>query len=424
MNDRNENRPGYKKTKVGWIPEDWHVKIYGEVLKRTKSAVAVEPYQDYQEIGIRSHGKGIFYKTPVKGLQLGDKYVFNVHAPALIFNIVFAWEQAVAVTSERESGMIASHRFPMYTAKQGKADLYYLRYFFLTKRGKYLLELASPGGAGRNKTLGQGELYRLPLPLPSLTEQRKIAEILSMWDTAIEQTQRLLEAKKKRKKGLMQQLLWGKQRLSDFEESSVLKEHRFFPFPEDWQCPQIRKIARECSLRNKGNGDVTVLSCSKHIGFVESAKYFGKQVCSEDTSNYKVIERGCFGYPSNHIEEGSIGLLLEREKGLVSPIYIVFKCDDRVIPEYLYAVFKTDTFRHIFTISTNSSVDRRGSLRWREFSLIHVPLPTKDEQQAIAAVLLAADNEINQLEKKLRALEKQKRGLMQKLLTGEIRVAT
>jgi type I restriction enzyme S subunit len=79
-------------------------------------------------------------------------------------------------------------------------------------------------------------------------------------------------------------------------------------------------------------------------------------------------------------------------------------------------------YRHIFSISTNASVDRRGSLRWREFSLIQVPSPSKEEQYAIVDVLQAADLEINQLEKKLEALEKQKRGLMQKLLTGEVRV--
>ena len=184
----------------------------------------------------------------------------------------------------------------------------------------------------------------------------------------------------------------------------------------------MREIAKDCSERNKKNGKSTVLSCSKHLGFVESSKYFSKQVFSEDTSNYKVIRRGCFGYPSNHIEEGSIGLLLEHEKGLVSPIYTVFKCDESVIPEFLYAVFKTDTFRHIFAVSTNASVDRRGSLRWREFSLIHVPLPSLGEQRAIAAVLKIAHEEITLLEAKLKTLEKQKRGLMQKLLTGEVRV--
>ncbi len=154
------------------------------------------------------------------------------------------------------------------------------------------------------------------------------------------------------------------------------------------------------------------------------SRIFGKRVFSEDTSNYKVIRRSWFGYPSNHIEEGSIGLLLTHDVGLVSPIYTVFRCIESVIPEYLYAVFKTDTFRHIFAISTNASVDRRGSLRWMELSLIRVPRPLKEEQRAISDVLQAANDEISQLEAKLKAFEKQKRALMQKLLTGEVRVQT
>jgi type I restriction enzyme S subunit len=272
--------------------------------------------------------------------------------------------------------------------------------------------------------LNKSEFENMPFSSPPLPEQKKIAEILSIWDNAIEQARKLIDAKKHRKKALMQQLLTGKKRLPGFSKSQRRKSYRFFDLPEDWECPKIREIAEEFSERNTERDDLTVLSCSKHLGFVESSEYFGKRVFSADTSNYKIIRRGYFGYPSNHIEEGSIGLLLSHDIGMVSPIYIVFKCTDSVIPEYLYAVFKMDTFRHIFAISTNASVDRRGSLRWRAFSLILVPLPSIKEQQAIVEVLNVADNAIVQLERKLKALEKQKRGLMQKLLTGEIRVTS
>jgi restriction endonuclease S subunit len=256
----------------------------------------------------------------------------------------------------------------------------------------------------------------------SVRRAEKITEILSTWDAAIEQTRKLIDAKKRRKKALMQQLLTGKKRLPGFAKTKDRNSYRFFDLPTDWKCSRIREIAWDCSERNAQRDKLTVLSCSKHFGFVESSEYFGKQIFSADTSNYKIIRRGYFGYPSNHIEEGSIGLLLNHDIGMVSPIYTVFKCNEDVVPEFLYALFKTDTYRHIFSISTNASVDRRGSLRWREFSLIQVPNPSKEEQHAIVGVLQAADDEIYQLERKLKALEKQKRGLMQKLLTGEIRV--
>jgi len=260
------------------------------------------------------------------------------------------------------------------------------------------------------------------ISLPPYHEQKKIADILSSWDEAIEQTRKLIAAKKRRKKALMQQLLTGKRRLRPYAKRNRKKSYRFFDLPEDWACPQIKEIALECSERNTGRDNLPVLACSKHLGFVESSEYFGKRVFSEDTSNYKIIRRGQFGFPSNHIEEGSIGLLQKQDIGLVSPIYTLFKCNENIIPEYLYAVFKTDTYRHIFKVSTNASVDRRGSLRWREFSLIHIPMPTIEEQEDIANVLKTSDDEILQIEAKLKALEKQKRGLMQKLLTGEVRV--
>jgi type I restriction enzyme, S subunit len=422
MTNRNKNRVGYKETKLGWIPIDWSVCPFNEILTRTMLPVNVHSEKWYQEIGIKSHGRGIFHKARILGVELGNKAVFWVQVPALMFNIVFAWEQAVAVSSERERGMIGSHRFPMYRPRNEGIDLHYVCYYFLTNKGKHLLGMASPGGAGRNKTLGQKELALVPIPVPSLSEQQKIAEIISTWDEAIEQTRKLFETKKRRKKALMQQLLTGKKRLSNFGKSESRQSYRFLSVPEKWECPRVREIAQECKERNTGSTGLTVFSCSKHRGFVKSTDYFGKQVFSEDTSNYKVIRRGWFGYPSNHVEEGSIGLLLTDEAGLVSPIYTVFRCNSDVVPEFLFAVFKTDTFRHIFAVSTNASVDRRGSLRWNEFSLIRVPLPSVEEQRAIVEVLSLAEAEIAHLERQLGAHERQKRGLMQKLLTGEVRV--
>lgn len=169
--------------------------------------VNVKSSTEYREIGIRSHGKGIFHKAPISGDQLGDKRVFWVVPNALVLNIVFAWEQAVAVTTSDEEGMIASHRFPMYKPIAGKSDVHFLLQFFKTKRGKHLLELASPGGAGRNKTLGQREFERLEVKLPAADEQGKIAAILGTWDDAVELASRLVANSKRQKRAILRQLL-------------------------------------------------------------------------------------------------------------------------------------------------------------------------------------------------------------------------
>jgi type I restriction enzyme, S subunit len=167
----------------------------------------------------------------------------------------------------------------------------------------------------------------------------------------------------------------------------------------------------------------SVLSCTKHQGLVESLKYFGRQVFSADTAAYKIVERGQFAYATNHLEEGSIGYLDFRDKGLVSPMYTVFKTDSsKVNDRFLWKLFKTSVYLHIFQVNTSSSVDRRGGLRWDEFGKLRVPLPTIAEQAEIDFVLSLAQREIDLLKTKRNLLEQEKRGLMQKLLTGEWRV--
>jgi len=133
--------------------------------------------------------------------------------------------------------------------------------------------------------VNRNDLHLIPAIRPPFPEQKKIAEILSTWDTAIEQNRKLIEAKKRLKKALMQQLLTGKKRLQGFAKTKDRNSYRFFDLPADWKCSRIREIARDCSERNAQRDKLTVLSCSKHFGFVESSKYFGKQIFSADTSN-------------------------------------------------------------------------------------------------------------------------------------------
>lgn len=186
---------------------DWQIQKISNVLKRVSNPVNVGLNEMYQQIGIRSHGKGIFHKELVSGEQLGNKRVFWVEGNAFVVNIVFAWEQAVATTSRAEKGMIASHRFPMYRARSNKTNVNFIAHFFLTRKGKNLLALASPGGAGRNRTLGQKDFENLEFPLPlEVAEQIKIADSLSSVDGLIAAQTQELDMLKAHKEGLMQGL--------------------------------------------------------------------------------------------------------------------------------------------------------------------------------------------------------------------------
>jgi len=184
----------------------WKEMEVKKILKRYSEPVIVDSEKYYSQIGIRSHGKGIFYKEPVQGKILGNKRVFWIKEDLLTLNIVFAWERAIAKTSKNEIGMIASHRFPMYKPVDAVLDLDYILYFFLTPRGKYYLELASPGGAGRNKTLGQTEFENLKFKIPSFNEQLKISSFLNSIDKQIEFVTQQIEQSVKFKDGILQNM--------------------------------------------------------------------------------------------------------------------------------------------------------------------------------------------------------------------------
>ena len=184
---------GYKKTKAGIVPAEWTEYAIADCLKRVERPVEVKSDEMYTQIGIRSHGKGLFYKEPVNGKALGNKSVFWIEPDCFVLNIVFAWEQAIGKTTQKEVGMIGSHRFPMYQPISERVDIDYLISYLMTKRGKNILEAASPGGAGRNRTLGQDRFMNSKIVLPTLAEQKKIALILTMQDKIIELEQQKIE---------------------------------------------------------------------------------------------------------------------------------------------------------------------------------------------------------------------------------------
>ena len=283
-------------------------------------------------------------------------------------------------------------------------------------------ELLRRSTISANTNINQEELNQLPLMLPGKDEQEGISAILSEWDKGVGVLADVVGAKRELKLGLMQRLLTGQTRFKGFVRSTQQVKTRYGGFPVDWAAAHIGDIADEVSEKNGGGHALPVLSCTKHRGLVNSLEYFGKRVFSADTSSYKVVRRGDFAYATNHVEEGSIGYQSLHDAALISPMYTVFRTRAAVYHSFFFKLVKTELYRHIFEVNTSGTIARRGGLRWDEFALIKVFLASMPEQIRIAAVLETCDREIELLQKQLEALREQKRGLMQKLLTGEVRV--
>jgi type I restriction enzyme S subunit len=148
-----------------------------EVASIVRRAVKTKPDEEYGEMGIRSFGKGTFKKPVLSGKQIGNKRIYCIHEGDLVFNNVFAWEKAIAVAKPEDHGRVGSHRFITYVPHKGKATSEFLCHHFLGERGIEDIRAASPGSAGRNRTLGLQKLEKILVPVPDYDKQKRFSEI-------------------------------------------------------------------------------------------------------------------------------------------------------------------------------------------------------------------------------------------------------
>ena len=397
--------------------------LFRDILERVEVPVNVESDKEYVQIGIRSHGKGLFYKEPVLGKALGNKQVFWIQPNCFILNVVFAWEQAITKTTENEIGMIGSHRFPMYRPKNDLADIDYLIYYFLTKRGTDILEAASPGGAGRNRTLGQERFLKSKITLPPLPEQQKIAAILSTQDKLIELKEKLLAQKQQQKKYLMQQLLTGKKRLSGFNEKwKVEKFSEIFDFLSTNTLSRDNLFEGVGAIQNIHYGDILTkfdevidLDCVCLPSIKESAipnncatVKSGDIIIAdtaEDLTAGKAVEVQNIG--DRVIYSGLHTMLCRPKEQLFSDGWLGFYMNSEAYHKQLIPYIAGVK---VMAISKSNIVKT------------YIAIPSKAEQAAIVEILSTADHEIDLLQKSIEAEKQKKKALMQLLLTGKVSV--
>ena len=416
----------------GLLPKGWNEVELGSVLKRIKRPVDLDSARTYREIGIRSHGKGIFHKEERTGESIGEKSVFWVEPDCFIVNIVFAWEQAIAKTTASEKGMIASHRFPMFKPVQGKLDLDYLVYFFNSPRGKYLLGLASPGGAARNKTLGQQEFLNLTIPLPSYNEQCKVVEILSTWDKAIALGEKLLATKQRLKTGLIQKLTIGSLRFQEFVVSPKRKLSLFGEIPLDWSVEKIEDVA-SVAFSNVDKviekNETPVLLCNYldvfNNSFITNDLPFMKASAKKREIDKFTLFKGdvIITKDSETAEEiAEAAVVAEELKNTICGYHlaVIRPHNNKIDGTFLMYVLHNQKIRHQFVKSANG-VTRYG-LTTDSINRAKIIIPSLPEQQKISSSIKVVDTEISLFNKKLSVLKRQKKGLMQKLLSGQIRV--
>lgn len=385
----------YKKTKIGVIPKEW------DVLRLSKIAKRIQRKNDGNEHPVLtiSSLRGFLNQSDRFSKVIAGK---NLEKYTLLKKGEFSYNKGNSKTfpygcifklEDYDTAVIPNVYYSFSITNDSKE--FYKQYFELGKLNQQLARVINTGVRNDGLlNLSVDDFFKCYVIRPYITEQIKIAEMLSTWDKVIELKEKLIEEKKKQKTGLMQKLLVGEVRLSEFES--------------EWEEIPFENLFRKLSTKNhqiKSNeylvegiypvvdqGKTKIVGYSNDKDKVLKCPNSGAIVFGDHTRELKYID---FDFIV-----GADGTQVLVEKNKHNLKYLYYQLENREIPNNGYS-------RHY------------KFLREMVFSI-----PEYGEQCAIANILTITDNEIFLLEKELEAIKLQKKGLMQLLLTGIIRVNT
>lgn len=409
---RHGNVPeGYKKGKLGIVPVDWEEVSFSTLFTSTSDYTDdLAQYPLYSltiEEGItpkteryeRSH---LVKKENSYKIVRPNDYAYNP------MNIRFG-----AVARHKGDREVAvSGYYDIFTTVH-ESDLPFMDSFLTCGPMITYYNKVSTGSLIEKQRVHFSDFLQFVLSLPKLEERKKIAEHLMIHDEVIELKEKLLAEKQRQKKYLTQQLLTGKKRLLGFDC--------------EWQNCRLHQIAKRIRRKNTV-GNENVLTISAQYGLINQSEFFNKEIASEDKSNYYLLHRNDFAYNKSYSSGypfGAIKRLTRYDQGIVSPLYICFEIvGDHVSLEYMEQYFEAGLMNREIQAFAQEGARNHGLLNIAvdDFFNSKIVLPSIEEQQAIAAILTAADREIELLRQNLEQEKQKKKALMQLLLTGIVRV--
>ncbi|MFC1786838.1 restriction endonuclease subunit S [Halobacteriota archaeon] len=421
----NEERLGYKKTKAGWIPEDWDVKPLKDATTLMTNGfvgTAKTAYTD-EENGV-TYVQGFNVKPlgfDFTGIKKVSQLFHNQNSKSELKtgDLLTVQTGDIGVTAIVPSDLEGANCHALIITRLDNKIFkpnYYAQFFNSEIGRRQLLKIET---GTTMKHINVKDMRKVIVPVPALLEQQKIVKILSKWDTAIQKAEALIEAKQQQKKDLMQQLLAGKKRFPEFIplNGCQYNQTKLGPIPDDWDVVKGKELF---TRKSKKGVDAELLAVTQDQGVIPRDLLDRRVVMPEgETTNYKLIEPGDFVISLRSFQGG---IEYSEYRGLVSPAYTVLEYDNSIVnKDYYRYYFKS----YIFIERLSSAVIgiRDGKqISYPDFEIQLLPLPSFEEQERIAAVLISSDETIALMNLQLNELKQQKKGLMQQLLTGSIRV--
>jgi type I restriction enzyme S subunit len=407
-----EIKQGYKQTKVGIIPEDWEdIKIKDIVKVSQGLQIAID-----DRFTTPAHNRVFYITIPfIEGKK--EEYIENPKSSTLCKKddiLVVRTGSGVGKIIRGVEGTFHNNFFKVKPSDNINIDFFY--YFLTSPRVQFLM--AKYAGNSAIPDLNHGDFYSLDFLIPPLKEQQKIAEILTTWDEAITKQAEFIKEKELLKKALMQKLLSGEVRFDGFSDEWVkvrlgeigdsfnglsgktgedfgIGEAKYITYKNIFDNPKIRldifdnvKIADNEKQNLVKFGDIFFTVSS------ETPEEVGMSSVLLDNVANTYLNSFCFGYRLNSFDT-------------LDPYFARF---------YFRSFQMRDKISRLAQGSTRFNLSKNGIMK------LKLKLPSLPEQQKIAEVLSLIDDEINLLKNELKELKLQKKALMQKLLTGEVRV--
>ena len=397
MTTKNNIPAGYKDSAVGIIPQEWEVRTFQECFH-------ISAGRDLKK-DCFSHKQTEYYSYPIFSNSLENKglYGYTSKPRHKAGCITITGRGMLGVAEYRRTDFDAIVRLLVLCPKC-QIDGYVVTEYINYRKPFYFESTGVP-------QLTAPQITNIAIPVPPMEEQRKIAEILGVWDEAIEKQSRLIEKLELRKRALMQRLLTG---------------HTRFPgFTTPWQKVSYSEILKEIkrNMTWDDNEEYDLISVKRRSGgLFHRERILGKDI---KTKNLRPTKCGDFLISKMQIVHGASGLVTEEFDGMkISGSYIalVAKNEERLDMNFINWYSKTPYFYHQTYVSSYGVHIEKMTFDLESFMSMTICIPFLPEQKAIAEVLTAADNEIATHRKKLDALRLQKRGLMQQLLTGKTRI--
>jgi len=264
-------------------------------------------------------------------------------------------------------------------------------------------------------SINSTQLRAFPVPLPSIGEQEAIGALMHAAESELQHIARLIEKKRYFKRGVMQQLLTGKKRFTEFRKRI-------------WRTSRLGDHVNQVTRRNSA-GLTLVLTASGEHGLVDQRRYFNRTVAGADLSRYYLLKSGEFAYnrsAMNGYPYGATKRLDEHEEGVLSTLYLCFSiCDSNLDSDFLSHIFESGVLNRQLRPIVRVGARAHGLLNVTDddYLSVTIPFPELDEQTRIVSVLNNLDREIALLEAQRSQSELHKRSLLSRLLSGELQVS-